>query len=95
VLEIIILVYLTREIGRLATRKGLKPIAWKIYLIVGWFFLELIGVVLGVFMFGTKNVISVMLVGLAAAVTSYFLIKARLNSFPDSFEEEVSNIGTN
>ena len=94
-LEIIILIYLTREIGRLATRKGLKSTAWKIYLILGWCSLELIGSLLGLMIFGMHNLISVMLVGWAFAVTSYFLIKARLHSLPDSFEEEVNKIGSN
>jgi len=94
-IEIVLLVYLTREIGRLATRKGLKPTAWKIYLILGWFALEIVGVVLGVVFFGKENLISVMLVGLAFAVTSYFLIKARLNKLPDSLDGEISKIGGN
>jgi hypothetical protein len=30
-LDLIILIFLTREIGRLAERKGLKAVTWRIY----------------------------------------------------------------
>ena len=50
-LEIIILIFLTREIGRLAHSKGLKSGTWKIYTVVGWIVLEIIGVIGGVIIF--------------------------------------------
>ena len=34
-IEIIVLVFLTIEIGKLAREKGLKPLTWKFYNVVG------------------------------------------------------------
>ena len=94
-LEIIALIFLTREVGRIAHEKGLKPVTWKIYTVVGWILSEIIGVFAGVAIFGTDNLISVILVGIAFAVTSYFIIKAYLNKLPDYFDDDINNIGNN
>lgn len=94
-LEIIALIFLTKEIGRLAHAKGLKPVTWKIYTVFGWIILEIIGVIAGVMIFGTGNFFSVAMVGLAFAITSYFIIKAYLNKLPDYFDDDINNIGNN
>jgi hypothetical protein len=41
-LDLIVLIFLTREIGRLAARKGLKPLTWRIYNVTGWLFSNLL-----------------------------------------------------
>ncbi len=93
-LEIIALIFLTREIGRLAEKKGLKPITWKIYTIVGWLISETIGIFVGVMMFGINNIVSVVLIGLTFAITSYFIIKTQLNKLPDrNIDEDINNLG--
>jgi hypothetical protein len=93
-LEIIALIFLTREIGKLAESKGLKPISWKIYTVIGWLISEMIGIFVGVMIFGTNNLVSVVLVGLAFAITSYFIIKAQLNKFPDrNIEDDINDLG--
>ena len=94
-LEIIILIFLTREIGRLAHSKGLKSGTWKIYTVVGWIVLEIIGVIVGVIIFGKDNLFSVGMLGLAFGITSYFIIKAQLNKLPDYFDDDIDNIGQN
>ncbi|MGN6532999.1 MAG: hypothetical protein ACTHK0_14755 [Ginsengibacter sp.] len=93
-LELIALIFLTREIGRLAEKKGLKPNTWKIYLVIGWIFFELIGIFIGVMTFGMNNLISVVLVGFAFAISSYFLIKSQLNKLPDrNIDDDINNVG--
>jgi len=93
-LDLIILYFLTKEIGKIATQKGLKPITWKIYTIVAWIASELVGLVAGVMIFGADNLISIVLVGFTFAITSYFLIKAQLNRLPDkSLDDDINNIG--
>lgn len=92
-LEIIALVFLTREVGRLAHDKGVKPQTWKIYTIIGWILFEFIGCIVGVLIFGKDNLFSVILVGLAFAVTSYFIIKSILNKLPDYSDDDINNIG--
>lgn len=93
-LEIIVLIFLTRDIGRLADRKGVKPSTWKIYTVFGWIISEIIGFVVGVMIFGPDNIFSIILVGIAFAVTSYFIIKAQLNKLPDEgLDDDINNIG--
>ncbi len=93
-LEIIALIFLTKEIGKIAARKGLKPVTWKIYLVIGWLFSETIGLVFGIMIFGMDNLVSVMLVGITFAISCYYIMKAQLNRLPDqSFDDDINNIG--
>ena len=93
-LEIIALIFLTKEIGKIAAQKGLKPIRWKIYTIIAWLISEIIGVVVGVMIFGVNNIVSVILVGITFAITSYFIIKGQLNKFPDqTYDDDINNLG--
>lgn len=95
-LDLILLYFLTREIGRLAFKKGLKPLTWKIYNIAGWLGAELIGIVIGVLAFGLNNLVSVQLIAFAFAITSYFILKAQLNKLPDQdFDDDINRIGNN
>lgn len=94
-IEIIVLVFLTIEIGKLARAKGLKPLTWRIYNVVGYIAAEFFGAIIGIMIFGKNNIISVMLVGLMFAITSYFIIKAQLNKLPDQdLDDDISNLGS-
>jgi len=93
-LEIIALIFITREIGKLAQSKGLKPLTWKIYTVISWIITEIVGLIVGVMLFGKDNLFSVVLVGLTFAITSYFIIKAQLNKLPDHrFDDDINNLG--
>ena len=93
-LEIIVLIFLTKEIGKLANSKGVKPSTWKVYNVLGWILAESIGVIFGLVLFGKDNLISVSLLGIAFAITSYFIIKAQLNKLPDhGIDDDINNIG--
>lgn len=93
-LEIIALIFLTKEIGKIATKKGLKPITWKIYTIIAWLVSEILGIVVGVMIFGVDNVVSIILVGITFAITSFFIIKAQLSKLPDqTFDDDINNVG--
>ena len=94
-LEIIALIFLTKDIGKLADAKGLKPLTWKIYTIVAWIISEIIGVFVGALIFGPDNIISVMLIGITFAITSYFILKAQLTKLPDYFDDDLENFGNN
>ncbi len=95
-LDLILLFFLTREIGRLAYKKGLKPLTWKIYNVLGWLGAELVGIVIGVLMFGLNNLVSVQLVAFAFAITSYFIINAQLNKLADhDIDDDINRIGEN
>lgn len=93
-IEIIVLIFLTKEIGRLAIRKGLKPGLWKFYMVAGWIVMEIVGAFVGVLFFGPGNFVSILLVAIAFAITSYFYLKANLNKRPDTdLNDDIYNIG--
>lgn len=91
--EIIILIFLARDLGKLAVQKGLKPSTWQIYLVAGWVLAELIGVMVGVMMFGLNNIITVILIAIAFAFSSYFVLRSMLEKYPDSYNDDINNIG--
>jgi len=93
-IEIIVLIFLTKEIGNLAARKGLKSGLWKFYMVAGWIVMELVGAFVGVMIFGPGNVISILLIAIAFAITSYFYLKANLNKRPDAdLNDDIYKIG--
>jgi len=91
-LEIIALIFLTKNIGALAERKGLKPGTWKLYTVLCWFGAEILGAVIGVALLGGRNIVPGVLLGLACAVGSFFVLKANLNKRPD-VDDEIDKIG--
>jgi len=94
-LEIIALIFLTREIGNLAENKGIQPLKWKIFTIVSWVIAEMLGIIVGFMLFGKNNLFSVILVGLTFAITSYYILKAQLNKLPDqSIDDDINNFGS-
>lgn len=94
-LEIIALIFITKDVGKLAQAKGVKPLNWKIYTIIAWVVSEIAGIFIGALIFGTGNLFSVVMIGLTFAITSYFIIKATLNKLPDYFDNDIDNIGNN
>lgn len=93
-IEIIVLIFLTKEIGRLAIQKGLNKNMWKLYTVLGWIGMEIIGAIIGVIIFGPDNLFSIVMVGLAFAFTSYFILKASLNKKPDAnFDDDINRLG--
>lgn len=93
-LEIIILYFLTKKIGVLAATKGLSAGRWKLNLILAWIVAELGGAVLAVIIFGKDNLFSALLIAIACAVSTYFIITNYLTKLPDVVDEEdVNNIG--
>jgi hypothetical protein len=84
-LEIILLVFLTRKIGELALQKGLSPFRWKIYTILAWIVFEVFGALLGVAWFGfnPNDLLGLMLFSVAVAFGGYLLVHRMLESKPD------------
>ncbi len=93
-LEIIILYFLTKKIGVLAATKGLSAGRWKLNLILAWIVAELLGAFVAVIIFGKDNLFSALLIALASAVSTYFIIVNYLTKLPDVVDEDdVNNIG--
>jgi hypothetical protein len=94
-LEIIALIFLTRQIGRIAHDKGLKSSTWKLYTVLAWFAGEIAGAVIGLMIFGPNNLFSVLLVALAGAITGYYILKLNLDKRQDiTLDDDINQIGS-
>ncbi|HKC36333.1 MAG TPA: hypothetical protein VKB95_09740 [Chitinophagaceae bacterium] len=91
-LEIIALIFLSKNIAGLAERKGLKRGWWRFYTVLAWVAAEFIGAVAAILIFQSEATLAVYLFAIVFAVASYFLLKAILSRKPDveqpSFEFE-------
>lgn len=67
-LEIILVIYLSRRIGKIAEAKGHKRRPNIIFFVVMWFACEIIGVLLGLFLFKGNIQIAYFMALLGAAV---------------------------
>ncbi len=92
-LEIIALIFLSRKIGALAVTKGLRPGPWKLRLVLFWILGEFIGIIIGFQIFGTDGLFGAILLGIAAAVSSYFIINNYLSKLPNTMDDDINNIG--
>lgn len=84
-IDIILLLFLTPKIGRLAEKKGLPAGQWKLKFILLWIGLEFAGLITAVLIFGPDNFFSIGLVSLAFALASYFITERNLSKLPDMF----------
>ena len=93
-LEIIALIFITKHIGKLAIQKGLKPGTWKIYTVICWFVFEIIGFIVGMFLFNQSDLIALMLLGLVCAFGGFLLIRSILQKKPNiTPDEDIDRIG--
>ncbi|MEP6673593.1 MAG: hypothetical protein ABJA78_00495 [Ferruginibacter sp.] len=90
-LDIILLIFFTRNIGTLAIKKGLKPGIWKMYTIIFWFVSEIAGVLIGLVTFPDSGFIGPAILGIGLAVLSYFVIKSNLDKKPDAIDDDIIN----
>ena len=91
-LEILALIFLTKNIGALAVKKGLKPGTWKLYTVLLWFGAEIGGIIIGVGSFGTESYLPAIVIGLGCAITSYFILRSSLSRKPD-VDDDINYIG--
>lgn len=92
-LEIIALIFLTKNIGNLAEQKGLQKGIWKLYTVLAWIGAEIFGVFLGLLFFGEESLFPAILLGLGCAISSYFILKIILEKKPDLFQDDIDSIG--
>jgi hypothetical protein len=92
-LEIIAVIFLSKNNGKLAQSKGLKPGLWILYTVLAWIGAEIIGFFSGILLFD-ENIIIAYLLGISFAIASYFILKNILEKKPDLLdEEEINRIG--
>lgn len=84
-LEIIALIFLTRQIGQMAIQRGLKPAQWKWKTVGYWILFEFLGMYLGIYLFGfsKESIAGVMLLALASAFGGYLLVRRQLERIPE------------
>lgn len=93
-MDVIVLIFLAIKIGKLAVTKGLSAGRWRLNLVLAWIAGELIGVVIGMTIFGVDNQFSWLLIALGCALSSYFIIQNYLYKLPDILsDDDVNNIG--
>ncbi|MEO6542069.1 MAG: hypothetical protein ABIN74_13785 [Ferruginibacter sp.] len=95
-LEIIALIFLTKNMGALAQKKGLKPGTWKFYTVLCWFGAEILGAILFFMILGEDSLYIAVLLGMVCAVGSYFILRTYLKNRPDaddSIDEDINRIG--
>jgi hypothetical protein len=91
-LEIIALIFLTKKMGELALKKGLRPGTWKLYTVLCWFGAEILGALVFYMAFEVEVTLAILL-GMGCAVGSYFVLKANLDKRPDAMDEDINRIG--
>ncbi len=84
-LEILVLFFLTRNIGELALKKGLPPARWKVYTILAWIVFQIIGWLLGALLFGLdpSGFFGLIMFAVAVAFGGYLFVRRVLESRPD------------
>ena len=82
-LEIIALVLLARQMGKMAKRKGQKPGMWQLYTVLAWIAGEIIGIIIAIVGFHNDDYISMLPLALLGAVGGYLIVRAMLSKMPD------------
>ncbi len=90
-LDIIILIFLSFRIRDTAIQKGLAPRPWVIKNILAWLGMELIGIVIGVSLFGVDRPIMIILLALPFAIGGYHIVSNQLDKMPDIHSNDVGN----
>lgn len=86
-LEIIALIFLAGQIGKMATRKGQKPGMWKLYTVLAWIGGEILGIVISIMAFNSEDYLSMLPMALLGAVGGYLIVRAILSKMPDKTQE--------
>lgn len=94
-LDIIILVFLVIHIGNLAKQKGEKVFTWRLYTVLAWITGEILGLVLGVVIFGEDRLIMIVFTALPCAFAGYHIVRSILDKKPDIFEDNINQLGDN
>lgn len=94
-LEIFILISLSRNMGALAQQKGLSASRWKRYTVLTWIALEILGFI-PAFLFFNGSFLALTLFGYGLATIGYFSLRMNLKKRPDAnaMHEWINEIGT-
>ena len=94
-IDIIALIFLCISNGKLAAKKGLKPLTWKIYTVIAWLITEMIGLSIGFSMFDKTTIpgiIGACSVALFCAFGGYLFVRKTLENKPDALDNDINQI---
>jgi hypothetical protein len=98
-LEIIAIIFLSRNMGKMAKRKGQKPGPWILYTVLAWIGGEFIAALIAIQSMGQRDYLSLLPVLLIGAVIGYLIVRGLLSRLPDvpdeGFEFEQQNNSNN
>lgn len=95
-MDLIILYFLCKKIGKIALTKGLNSGRWKLYTAVSFIGAEIVGLGFGMATFGKNDLAGLGALGMVSAFGGYLIVKATLDKKPDTFDEEdINKIGVN
>lgn len=83
-IEIIALIFLVRHIGIVATTKGESSLKWRVYAVLAWVGMELVGGFVALMFFSPQNLVSILIVAIGFAITGYYLVLKKLQELPDN-----------
>ncbi len=86
-IEIFAIIYFSRKIGQLAAEKGLSANAWKWKMILAWVAAEIVGIIIGFVLFGSRSLFPAMLVGIGCAISAYYWLHSILSDKPDVVDD--------
>ena len=93
-MDIIILIFVSRRIWRLAIQKGERPNRWVLYTIFAWILAEVLGCILAMLLFGGSNMVAILSIGLLSAFGGYLFVRSILEKKPASMDDDINRIGT-
>lgn len=73
-LEIIALIFLGGQMGKMAIRKGQKPGMWKLYTVLAWIGGEVIGILISIMAFNKEDYMGMLPLALAGALGGYLIV---------------------
>ncbi|WP_028980628.1 hypothetical protein [Sporocytophaga myxococcoides] len=83
-IEIVVLYFLLKNIGKLAKEKGQSSMQWMVFGFLAWICGELSGIVLVLNFIGQEYFIFSMFFGIGMAYLFFLIVKSKLQGLPDS-----------
>ena len=90
-LEILGLIYFTRQIGPIADRKGVNATGWKVMAVLAWLITEITVAVL-LTLNGVEQM-ALFFLGPLSGLLCYFIVRQILSSKPDKDDELLAEFG--
>lgn len=93
-IEIILLYFLTKNMGLLAIKKGLPAGRWKVITVFAWIGFEMTGMMIGITLLGIGTLVGLMGFGLICAFGGYLTVRYILENKPDEkIDDDMNRIG--